>query len=315
MSSSGCAYTGSPSGACTESPCPIMLASGQSASGVIAIDGESVYWTSLRDGTVMRTPIAGGAPVVLASGQMDPRNLTKDLANVFWTAAMPYGNSLWRTPLGGGTAYQVPDDQLFQPGGLAVDATNVYWGNDNGSVEQMPVGGGEVLTLNPDTFDGQVADLVIDATNIYWADSTLHTVMKVPIGGGIPVTLAAGQNGLARIAVDSTNIYWTASNDGTVMMAPLYGGPAVTLAVLQSRPTGIAVDGASVYWTNNAGAGSCALGSVMKLPLGGGTPTTIASNQLYPDGIAVDGTSVYWTAGVSNDLSVYNGAVMKLTPK
>ena len=53
----------------------------------------------------------------------------------------------------------------------------------------------------------------------------------------------------------------------------------------------------------------------MKVAIGGGTPIPLASNQLYPDGIAVDATSVYWTTGVSRDLTVYDGAVMKLTPK
>jgi sugar lactone lactonase YvrE len=115
--------------------------------------------------------------------------------------------------------------------------------------------------------------------------------------------------------VDSTSVYWTASNDGTVMEVPIGGGTPVALASLQSYPTGIAVDGTSVYWTNYAGAGSCARGSVMKVGLAGGAPITLAADQLFPDGIAVDATSVYWTNGVSRDLSVFNGSVMKLTPK
>jgi sugar lactone lactonase YvrE len=123
------------------------------------------------------------------------------------------------------------------------------------------------------------------------------------------------QNGLGRIALDSSSIYWTATNDGTVMKASLDGGPPTTLALAQSYPTGIAVDATNVYWTNYQGAGSCALGAVMTVPIGGGQPITLAADQLYPDGIAVDATSVYWTVGVSKDLSVYNGGILKLTPK
>jgi hypothetical protein len=53
----------------------------------------------------------------------------------------------------------------------------------------------------------------------------------------------------------------------------------------------------------------------MKVPVGGGTAIAIATNQLYLDGVAVDDTSVYWTTGVSRNLSIYNGSIVKLTPK
>jgi hypothetical protein len=79
--------------------------------------------------------------------------------------------------------------------------------------------------------------------------------MKVPIGGGTPVTLASGQHYASSIAVDTTAVYWTTG--GT---APAYAD-----------------------------------GTVMSVPVGGGTPTTLASGQLEPIGIAVSTTSVYWT--------------------
>ncbi len=262
----------------------------------------------------MKAPIAGGTAVILASGQDSPAHIAKDAANVFWTANFQGSDSLWRVALGGGTAVLLTPSlsPIYMPGGLAVDPSNFYWTNSDGFVRQMPLSGGDAVTFNPGPSYGATGDLAVDATSIYWTSPDERTIVKAPIGGGAPTTLASSQNGIQRIAVDATSVYWTASNDGTVMKAPLDGGASVILALLQSYPTGIAVDDTGVYWTNYAGAGSCALGAVMMVSLGGGTPTILAADQLYPDGIAVDATSVYWTTGVSRDLSVYNGAVMKL---
>ena len=82
------------------------------------------------------------------------------------------------SPGTGGTPTTLASGQNV-PWAIAVDATSVYWTNNN---------------LN----GGQGA------------------VMKVALDGGTLTTLAVGQNESYGIAVDATNVYWADYGDGSV---------------------------------------------------------------------------------------------------
>ena len=59
--------------------------------------------------------------------------------------------------------------------------------------------------------------IAVDGVNVYWTD--VSRVMKVPIGGGVPVVVASGQQRATDIAVDATNIYWTDTDAGRIVKA------------------------------------------------------------------------------------------------
>jgi hypothetical protein len=77
--------------------------------------------------------------------------------------------------------------------------------------------------------------------------------MKMPLDGGVPITLAAGRTGLdAAIVVDAPDsVYWTEGQLSTLVKVALQGGTPTTLVTGQSigAPT---VDGTSVYWTDTS---------------------------------------------------------------
>ena len=71
----------------------------------------------------------------------------------------------------------------------------------------------------------------MDDTNVYWVDflgvltPPGDAAMKVPLGGGAPVTLATSTGGGTphRMTIDANNVYWT---DGNAVWQVLKAGGA-----------------------------------------------------------------------------------------
>ncbi len=228
----------------------------------------------------------GGTPSTLSVAGADASSIDGGPTN---SAIPPGGADAEADAHAGGTAVVLASSQ-DSPFAITLDATSVYWTNLG------PLGGGKAAIRLP------------------------GSVVKMPIAGGTPTTLAGGQVGPVCIAVDATSVYWcdqgTCPSDGgacngAVMKVPLGGGAAVPLASVL-RPDGIAVDSTNIYWTDQGSTvepyADSTAGTVMQMPLNGSSAVTLASGQNWPSAIAVDGTNVYWTN--SGGVDGTNGAVL-----
>jgi hypothetical protein len=249
-----------------------------------------VYWAA--GGAIMKVGLDGGTPVQLASGQYIPFNIAVNASGVYWLSA----GKVMKVGLdGGGAPVELASGFGFageSPGGIVVDANDVYWTTGvNGDVTKVPVGGGAATMLATGPTAGMA--IAVDSQFVYWFGGS-GTLWKVALAGGSPVTVASGVGGL-YLDVDASSAYFIGGSiaHSMVQKVALGGGTPTTLAPAGIYPWGLAVDADNVYWTTQGD--QLTAGTVLRVAREGGNPIQLATGDTPPVGIAVDANCVYWT--------------------
>lgn len=140
-----------------------LVASGFSGNGfAMTKTGDSLYWLAgdsrfpvpSTDGSVMRTPIAGGSTVPVASHQAGPIGIAADAGYVYWTNY--YDGTIMRADPQTGEVAVLAEGQ-DHPLGVMVDAKGIYWANNalSGSVMRLVK---DTAPIRPTATDGGVFD-------------------------------------------------------------------------------------------------------------------------------------------------------------
>jgi len=272
----------------------------------LAVGGGKVVW--IDSSSVNAIPVGGGSIAVLASASTDtPIDVLVDGVNAVWTestgAVHGETGSIDSVPLTGGAA-----NTLYQGGDaprvLVIDpASQINW------IEGGPVGLAEgfariaritstnVIQTVVSGVSSDSATLVSTATDLLIADRS--RIKRLPLSGGVPVTVAAddaSDGPIARLATDGSFVYWDTALHGSIRKAPVAGGSVTVLISVGALgalggvggPIRVALNG-NLYWANQTKLLSIPSGSIS-------TSANLINQALGPiSDLAVDASNVYFS--------------------
>jgi hypothetical protein len=178
-------------------------------------------------------------------------------------------------------------------GGLAVDATNVYFATVQGDIQACGVHGCACAPRVLVAHHGDLA-LAIDANDVYWAEQSTGDVAKCPLAGCDAPSIIGNAGGQPEVvALDANDVYWDGLFESALHSCPLSGCTGAPRELLPDTVPAIAnvivVNGPDIFWS--------AMGDVETCPTTGcASPTLIVppSHAARPVSIAVDANDVYW---------------------
>jgi virginiamycin B lyase len=187
--------------------------------------------------------------------------------------------------------------------GVAVNRTDLFWADRNGSIGKMglaalPAGPLDILKEQVPLDEAFVSGLTapcgvaLDAGHVYWASAGGLAIGRANLdGSGVERNFIVGAARPCGVAVDGSHVYWANSLGNSIGRANLDGtGVEESFITGAAEPCGVAVDGSHVYWANE-GAGTIGRANLD----GSGADQSLVSGVEDPCGVAVDGTYVYWS--------------------
>lgn len=256
------------------------LAATQQALSSIAFDAKNVYATT-DNGTIISVPRAGGAVTTIATSLGQPFALTirdDTFYYVNYGAGILAGSVVALGPVEAPTNSMTIVDQIDTPGGLAVDATNVYVVAQEVVIDHVAVG-----------------------ASVVTAKRSLSSTQQSP------TKLASAQQ-TRGLAADATRVYFVDEEfapNGDLFTVATSGGSTSSLAKIAGLPIDVFVDSSGAYVNAiSADANGTTSSSLVRVALdGSGTITldTVADNEQIVQA-RTNATAIYYTIAWPSNL-------------
>jgi hypothetical protein len=204
-----------------------------------------------------------------------------------------------------GTNLRTYASGLATLGGIALDATNVYWlaagscgiGSADGALNEVP-------KANPSAGSTQITGslvcpsaLVRSSGTLFWGQAATGIVHYIGVGGGAAQQFTTSLGQVYDLVSDDTRLCWIgyatpgAVGSGEVQCKPSGGSPDSTWSSVPSPGT-IALHAGYAYWTQMPDHYQ-----IVRAAMGGGAPATLLDLGTVPAySLAPDGARVYFTS-------------------
>jgi len=236
-------------------PNPNFIAGLENPEG-IAVDSGHIYWAEARDheeghGTIGRSTLAGGSVErEFITGAGDPHGVAVSSEYIYWTNGA--NTDIGRATITGGSPEQsfLSRSGNEHPWGIAVNATNLYWIDDEGgsSIVKVNVGGGGESYVG---IGEGARDIAIDSNHIYWSDGSNGRIGRSELNfSNVNAEFIVHVEGIYGVATDAGHIYW-AAQPGEIVPPPnpgndLYRYDAADGELIDLSPDSTDPDGAEV---------------------------------------------------------------------
>jgi hypothetical protein len=167
--------------------------------------------------------------------------------------------------------------------------------------------------LVPASIDFDIVNLLLDRDFVYWAHRGEKGLVKVPLGGGPPITLVPGsEEPITSLAADASYLYFTTGRridtensdmllgrrspraghyEGVVARLKKDGTSKVEeMASGRYKPQDVAVDATNVYWINAKKDAILVREAIGQLD----QEAVVAHGNFLPGSLVVSGGYAYW---------------------